>query len=119
MDMDFTPRAVSDVKYLIIVLSYVASGQSMEGIARKYRVGHTTVWRYVHHINEVDSRLGELVNYKVRVVKGIASLDNFVIAQPLKTHLEHIITKLEKRATLPDDISSYIWDEYITKKCNH
>lgn len=119
MDYEFIPRAVSEVKYLIVALDYIASGQSMESIARKYHIGLTTVWRYAHHISEVDSRLGDLINYKVKVVKGITSLDAFTIAPALKAHLEHVIANLGECATLPEDVSSYIWDEYVTKKCNH
>ena len=120
MEEKFKPKVVSDVNLIAIVIKYIAEPESsMRSIARECCVSKSTVWNYVHHIRDYDYRLAELVNTKLAVVCNAATKKNFKIAKALETHLYHVVSKLEKRKTLPADISSYVWDEYITKKCNH
>ena len=120
MEEKFKPKAVNDVNFIAIVIKYIAEPESsMSSIARECGVAKTTVWNYVHHIRDYDYRLAELVNTKLGVVCNAATKKNFKIAKALEAYLQHVISKLEKRKTLPADISSYVWDEYITKKCNH
>ena len=116
MNENFKPKAVTDIEMIIIVMRYLTSRASMNSIAKEYGIVKSTIWKYLHSVREYDPKLAELVNYKVSVVTNAATLDRFKLSARLESHLNHVISKLSKRTTLPKDISSYIWDGYTSTK---
>lgn len=116
MNENFKPNAVTDIEIMIIVMRYLTNGESMSSVAKDYKLAKSTIWKYLHNARKYDPRLAKLVNYKVSAVTNAATLNSFKISVRLESHLNHVISKLSKRTTLPKDISSYIWDGYTSTK---
>lgn len=104
---------VSNITYWNIVFDYVlSSSTTMRSIAEEYGIGIATVSKYLHRTAEIDPSIHKMVCIKAYLNQKFETQGTYIADKNVIKHLRSVQSKLQRRRTMPTDMSDYLWKGY-------
>lgn len=110
MQDDFNPRAVTANEFWNIVLTYLIDPDATtRSLARKFGVGKSTIATYLSMVSVYDKKLHQLIRTKCTHNIQNPTEACYHFEKDTVEILRRAKTRILKRKSIPDNMTSFIW----------